>query len=101
MNVRTKQERIAYWARTHPQEVFVSVGHHLSEEWLKVAYQRTRNDGATGVDGVTSEAYAEELGKNLSELSKRARQGTYQAPPVKRGYVPKPGRQEPRPIQQL
>ena len=76
----------------------MSVGHHLSEEWLKVAYQRTRKDGATGVDGVTSKTYAEELGKNLSELSERARQGTYQAPPVKRGYVPKPGRQEPRPI---
>jgi group II intron reverse transcriptase/maturase len=50
------------------------------------------------VDGVDGEAYAVTLGKNLSELSERARSGTYQAPPVKRGYVPKPGNRERRPI---
>lgn len=97
-NVTTKQERIAYRARTHPQEAFVSLSHNLTEEWLRAAYCQTRKDGATGVDGVTSEDYAEELGKNLGKLSEHARSGTYQAPPVKRGYVPKPGSQERRPV---
>jgi group II intron reverse transcriptase/maturase len=98
MNVTTKQERIAYWARTNPKDVFVSVGHQLNPEWLKVAYQRTRKDGAVGVDGVTAEEYAEDLERNLNDLSERVQEGTYQAPPVKRGYVPKPGQQEDRPI---
>jgi RNA-directed DNA polymerase len=96
--VTTKQARIAYRARTHPQEPFVSLSHNLTEAWLREAYRRTRKDGATGVDGVTAEDYAGTLGKKLSELSERARSGTYQAPPVKRGYVPKPGSQERRPI---
>jgi RNA-directed DNA polymerase len=98
MNVTTKQERIAYWARTNPKDVFVSVGHHLNPEWLKMAHQRTRKDGAVGVDGVTAEEYAEDLERNLNDLSERVQEGTYQAPPVKRGYVPKPGQQEARPI---
>jgi group II intron reverse transcriptase/maturase len=50
------------------------------------------------VDGVNGEDYAVTLGKNLNELSERARNGTYKAPPVKRGYVPKPGNRERRPI---
>jgi RNA-directed DNA polymerase len=96
--VTTQQERIAYRARTHPQEAFVSLSHNLTEAWLREAYQRTRKDGATGLDGVTGEGYAEELGKNLGHLSESARSGSYQAPPVKRGYVPKPGNRESRPI---
>jgi len=54
MNVSTKQQRIAYRAKTHPQEAFVSLGHNLTKEWLKTAYHRTRKDGAVGIDGVTS-----------------------------------------------
>ena len=41
---------------------------------------------------------AEELGENLERLSDLARSGRYKAPPVKRGYVPKPGKTEVRPI---
>ena len=96
--VTTKQARIAYRAKSCPQEAFVSLSHNLTEEWLREAYRRTRKDGATGVDGVTAGEYAEHLGKNLSDLSNRARSGAYQAPPVKRGYVPKPGTREGRPI---
>ena len=97
-SVTTRQARIAYRARTHPQEAFVSLSHNLDEAWLTAAYRQTRKDGATGVDGVTAKAYTETLDQNLVSLSERARAGTYKAPPVKRGYVPKPGSQEPRPI---
>lgn len=98
MDVSTKQERIAYRARTHPQEAFVSLGHNLTREWLETAYHRTRKDGAVGVDGVTAKEYEEGLGENLERLSDLARSGKYKAPPVKRGYVPKPGKTELRPI---
>jgi len=76
----------------------VSLGHNLDEAWLRTAYHRTRKDGAVGIDGVTATEYAENLDQNLKDLSDRARSGRYHAPPVRRGYVPKPGGQEQRPI---
>jgi group II intron reverse transcriptase/maturase len=94
----TKQERIAYRARTHPQEAFVSIGHYLTKEWLEEAYHRTRKDGAVGVDGVTAQAYEQNLDVNLERLSDSARSGKYKALPVRRSYVPKPGKKEVRPI---
>jgi len=98
MMVSTKQERIAYRAGTHPQEAFVSLSHNLTTDWLKEAYHRTRKDGAVGVDGMTAQEYSKELDENLTRLSGEARSGRYKAPPVKRGYVPKPGKTEARPI---
>lgn len=98
MEMYTKQERIAYRARTHPQEAFVSIGHYLTREWLEAAYHRTRKDGAVGVDGVTAQAYEQNLDENLERLSNLARSGKYKAPPVRRSYVPKPGKKEVRPI---
>jgi group II intron reverse transcriptase/maturase len=76
----------------------VSLGHNLSGQWLREAYHRTRKDGAVGIDGTTAEMYAAELEQNLGRLSELARSGRYQAPPVRRGYVPKPGKAERRPI---
>lgn len=98
MTVSTKQERIAYRARTHPQEAFVSLSHNLTEEWLREAYHLTRKDGAVGIDGVTAQEYSERLDENLRRLSEQARSGRYKAPAVRRGYVPKPGKGEARPI---
>src|SRR5262249_45704518 len=60
-------------------------------DWLKEAYQRTRKDGAVGVDGVTAEDYERDLEGNLQRLLDRAKSGTYQAPPVRRGHIPKGG----------
>jgi group II intron reverse transcriptase/maturase len=98
MEMYTQQERIAYRARTHPQEAFVSVGHYLTREWLEEAYHLTRKDGAVGIDGVTAQAYEQNLDENLERLSDLARSGKYKAPPVRRVYVPKPGKKEVRPI---
>ena len=96
--VLTKQEQIAYRAKHHPQEAFTSLGHNLTRQWLETAYHRTRKDGAVGIDGITSQEYAKSLDENLERLSDQARSGRYHAPPVRRGYVPKPGKTETRPI---
>jgi len=96
--VSTKQERIAYRARDNPREIFASLSHNLTREWLETAYHRTRKDGAVGIDGITSEDYAKSLKENLERLSELARSGRYRAPPVRRGYVPKAGKAERRPI---
>ena len=53
--VSTKQERIAALAKQSPQMAFTSLAYLLDIDWLKEAYQRTRKDGAVGVDGVTAD----------------------------------------------
>jgi len=56
---------------------------------MKEAYRLTRKDGATGIDGVTAAEYAQNLEANLLDLLERIKSGRYQAPPVRRVYIPK------------
>jgi len=98
-SVSTKQERIAELAKQSPQMAFTSLAHLLDIEWLKEAYQRTRKDGAVGVDGITAEQYEQDLEGNLQHLLVRVKSGTYRAPPVRRVHIPKGGSStETRPI---
>ena len=87
--VYTKQQRIAQLAEQSPEMVFTSLAYHMDIEWLEEAYKRTRKNGAAGVDGVTAEEYEANLQENLRSLLDRAKSGSYQAPPVKRAYIPK------------
>jgi RNA-directed DNA polymerase len=94
----TKRQRIAELARQAPQMSFTSLAHHIDLRWLYAAYQRTRKDGAMGVDGQTAEDYAVNLRANLQGLLDRAKSGAYQAPPVRRVHIPKGTGNETRPI---
>jgi group II intron reverse transcriptase/maturase len=89
--VSTKQERIAKLAKQSPQRAFTSLAYLMDMDWLKEAYQRTRKDGAVGVDGVTAEDYERDLEGNRQRLLDRVKSGTYQAPPVRRVHIPKGG----------
>ena len=94
--VSTKQKRIAEVARARPQEALTSLNHYLDLEWLEEAYYRLRRDSAPGWDGQTVQEYGENLRENLEDLLKRAKSGTYKAPPVRRSRIPKEGSQETR-----
>lgn len=89
VNVSTKQRRIAELAKKHPSMVFTSLNHYLDEEWLRYAYDLTRKDGATGIDGQTAADYEADLETNLRDLLGRIKSGRYKAPPVRRTYIPK------------
>lgn len=91
-------QRIAELARQAPQMSFTSLAHHIDLGLLYEAYQRTRKDGAVGVDGQTAEDYAVNLMDNLQSLLDRAKSGAYQAPPVRRVHIPKGTGNETRPI---
>src|SRR5262245_64683571 len=56
---------------------------------MREAYRLTRKDGAPGIDGVMAAEYAQNLEVNLSDLLERIKSGRYQAPPVRRVYIPK------------
>jgi RNA-directed DNA polymerase len=96
--VSTKLERIAKLAKDMPGATLTTLAHHIDVEWLREAHRRTRKDGAAGVDGETSEAYAANLEDNLRSLLDRAKSGTYRAPPVRRVHIPKGDGKETRPI---
>ena len=88
-SVSTKQERIAELARGNPAMAITSLNHHLDYEWMRYAYECTRKDGATGVDGRSAEDYAANLEHNLLDLMDRLKSGRYRAPPVRRHYIDK------------
>ena len=89
-SVSTKQERIAQLARQNPAMAFTSLNHYLDAEWMEYAFECTRKDGAVGVDGVTGQAYAENLQSNLADLIDRIKSGRYRGLPVRRRYIDKP-----------
>jgi RNA-directed DNA polymerase len=91
VDVSTKQQRIAQLARQSPEMGFTSLAHLIDIDWLKEAFDRTRKDGAVGVDGQDGEDYAADLEANLKSLLERAKSGTYRAPPVRRVHIPKAG----------
>jgi group II intron reverse transcriptase/maturase len=96
--VFTKQQRIAELAKQSPQMGFTSLNHHLDLNWLVAAFNRTRKDGAPGVDGQTADDYGLNLLGNLESLLDRAKSGTYRAPPVRRVRIPKGTGPETRPL---
>jgi len=92
----TKCRRIAELARRAPTLAMTTLAHHVDLAWMMEAYRRTRKDGATGIDRQTAVEFAEKLEDNIRELLELAKSGRYQAPPVRRVYIPKAnGKQRP------
>lgn len=96
--ISTRQQKLAELASGAPQMVLTTLAHHIDLVWLEEAYRRTRKDGAVGVDGITAEAYEQQLEANLSDLLERFKSGRYRAPPVRRVHIPKDGTEKTRPI---
>ena len=88
-NLSTKRQWIAELARRKPGKVLFSLHHVIDLEWMQEAYTLTRKDGATGIDGLTAKEYEANLTANLLDLLDRIKSGRYQAPPVRRTYIPK------------
>jgi RNA-directed DNA polymerase len=76
-------------ARGNPEMAFYTLNQYLDYEWVRYAYECTRKDGAVGVDDQTAEDYAANLEQNLLNLVDQLQSGRYQAPPVRRHYIPK------------
>ncbi len=67
------------------------MGQVLDLRRLRAAYEAVRsNRGEPGVDGVTVEAFGEQLEANLEALVVELRAKTYRPQPVRRVWIPKP-----------
>ena len=96
--VSTIQARIAEIARKHPHTSLTALNHYLTAELLGEAYRQLRKDAAPGIDGKTTREYGATLENRLTELIDEIKSGRYRATPARRGYIPKPGRDEKRPL---
>src|SRR5258707_7032537 len=88
-NLSTKRRWIADLARDKRGTALTLLHHLIDLEWMRKAYELTRKDGATGIDGVTADDYEADLEANLLDLLDRIKSGRYKAPPVRRTYIPK------------
>lgn len=89
--------RVMERARRDPYERQLALAHLIDVEALRRAYDRLRKRAAVGVDGVTKEAYGENLEGNLTDLHRRLREMKYRHQPLRRIRVPK-GKGKTRPI---
>jgi group II intron reverse transcriptase/maturase len=76
-------------ARSAAQTRFTALLHHIDQEALGRAFDRQRRRAAAGVDGITVQAYEQNLAANLQDLHRRIHTGRYRPSPVKRVYIPK------------
>ena len=96
--METKLERIAAKARKEPNLKFTSLCHHLTEEliWNSLCYIPKKS--AFGIDGITVEMAKENFNDWIKELLRSIHCKGYKASPVRRVWIPKPGKTEKRPI---
>jgi group II intron reverse transcriptase/maturase len=76
-------------AREDKEARFTALLHHVDLDRLRAAYRAIRPAAAPGVDGVTWEAYGQDLEANLQDLHRRLHAGSYRAKPSRRSYIPK------------
>ncbi len=98
MDMIGKLKLIAERARQDRKIKFTSLYHHINVESLAACYRELKKNKACGVDGVRVEAYGAKLGENLKDLVERLKSKRYQPQPVRRVYIPKPGKAELRPL---
>jgi retron-type reverse transcriptase len=87
IELETKFARIAKKAQANPNEVFTSLSHHLSEEFLLSSYRKLRKSAASGLDGKTCHDYELNLLNNIERLHGQLRSWEYKAPDIRRVWI--------------
>lgn len=94
----TGLERIAAKSREEPKLRFTSLAHHVTKGRVWGSLCRIPANSAPGCDGKTvaeeKEAFGEWIGPMLGSVHRKG----YRPPPIRRVYIPKPGKQEKRPL---
>lgn len=94
----TELERITAKARREPKLTFTSLAHHITLDRLRDNLSHMDKTSATGVDGHTVAEVTENLDWVAKEVLRQLHTEGYQPPPVRRVWIPKPGKVEKRPI---
>lgn len=95
-NRQTKFSCIKRRAQDKPTEVFTSLAHHISTEYLIASFRKLRKSAASGVDGVNAHDYELNLSERIENLHTRLKGGRYRAPNIRRVWIDKGnGKQRP------
>src|ERR1700760_312146 len=96
--METGLERIAAKARCEPKLRFTSLAHHITRErgWENLC--EIPANSAPGVDRQTVAEAKESFGDWIEEMLQSVHRQGYRAPDIRRVYIPKPGKQEQRPL---
>jgi RNA-directed DNA polymerase len=94
----TGLERIAAKARGEPKLRFTSLAHHLTREQVWENLCQMPSDSAPGVDGQTVTEAKKDFEAWIEPMRQSVHRQGYQAPPIRRVYIPKPGKPEKRPL---
>ena len=76
-------------ARARKEARLTNVVQYVDEELLRLAFRSLRKQAAPGVDGQSYEDYAVNLDQRLRDVYAQLKSGRYQAPVIRRVYVPK------------
>ena len=82
-------QRLQQRAATKTTEQWTNLLTIITEPLLTQAFGALRKNAAVGIDGVTWDQYAENLSANISALTRRVHDGTYDPLPVKRVFIAK------------
>ena len=96
--MKTGLERITNKSQADVNCRFTSLAHHLTDELLASSLKYVRNNSCPGVDDEDVKTAKASFKEWSSELISQVHYKSYRPPPVKRVYLPKPGRTEKRPI---
>src|SRR5438128_4670683 len=94
----TGLERIADKARCEPKLPFTSLAHHITKERVWMNLSQIPAKSAPGVDGQTVTEAKESVEEWIGGMLQSVHRQGYRAPEIRRVYIPKPGKQETRPL---
>src|SRR5438477_8786876 len=94
----TGLERIADKARCEPKLPFTSLAHHITKERVWMNLSQIPAKSAPGVDGQTVTEAKESFEEWIAGMLQSVHRQGYRAPEIRRVYIPKPGKQEKRPL---
>ena len=91
-------ERIAAKAREETSLRFTSLAHHITKELIWESLCHIPNNSAPGCDGQTVAEAKEDFELWVEPMLQSVHRKGYKAPVIRRAYIPKPGKQEKRPL---
>jgi RNA-directed DNA polymerase len=94
----TGLERIADKARGESKLRFTSLAHHITKERIWENLCQIPAKSAAGVDGQTVTEAKESFEEWIAGMLQSVHRQGYRAPEIRRVYIPKPGKQEMRPL---